>query len=886
MMAHEGKKRHMAKKYFRFVLFWICFAICSLTFELSSIAAVISNEELTSLSDSSMVITWTTSDEAATTQIEYGVGGLTNTSSVAGTTKYHYLELTGLLPNTTYNYRVKSNSTNGTTGTFTTLARPTGDYLFSFAVLSDPRYAEGKSDSYGGRGIPYTKCAAIITSEVADINNRDVAFTVINGNLAENSATAAQSGNLIGTSFKTKLDSLTSASDLPPNVSAKYLPTAGYEDRTANYASNWITEAFKPLTTDVGSTESRYGYNAGDKDKDSIFNYQFKYHHYNFVFLDSTKDDGTSLASIEALNNYLSAESNTKTFVFSSYPAYDPLNSPTQDYPLAIPTSEIGGSVCLSNHVTFRSTLESYVDSQGNPIVAAVISGHLGDNYLRTIEAISYVRQCPAVAYPTGYSIYKVYTNGYVKSFYKTSGRDASDKPYYELARDVLSAEAGIPADVLAAFWLGSIGGRNFTFTYPFIPGIAPQINSTSPASSETGVALNRPLVIRFNKRMTTTDLNNWLTISPSAGNLSASFLDSGRTILSISHSADFVVGTTYNVTIDATYAKDEGLTPLASNYTFAFDTVGGAIDTNPPTAYIYPLANDSSDTPSPSFLGIASDESGVTNVQYKFDNLGSWLSAEATDGTFNASIENFTLSANTPLAIGTHQLWLKTTDGAGNTSAEGFIAYTFSVFGDRPNISVNINGSRKHAGDSINSTPKFEIVVSSGNSLESGNLTVDQTVYPLTFVRDDTNYYATKEGITLTDGYHGISIEAFDIVTKASTYEIYPLQVQSGGSLAALGTPLNYPNPFNPAIQTTSIGYSLSKDANITLSIFDLHGSLISRNSYSAGQNGGKAGYNEVTWDGKNTSGSVVGNGIYIYLLVSDGAVLSNGRGKLTVFK
>ncbi|MFC1637507.1 Ig-like domain-containing protein, partial [Candidatus Margulisiibacteriota bacterium] len=835
-------------------------------------AAVISHAELTSKSDSSMAITWSTTDEAATTELLYGIGSLTQSSSLSGTTMYHYLEITDLYPNTTYQYRIKSGNTLFPPEplsplTFTTLARPSGEYLFSFAVLNDLRYAEGKANVPGARGIPYQLGPSIITSEVNDINDHGVAFTVVNGNLSESDGTY---GDQAGSQLRTSLENLTGAVDLGVNA-YKYLPVPGYEDKTANYSTDWIEDSFDPLTVTPPSTESRYGYTSTNETQDSVFNYQFKYKYYNMIFLDACRSaDGSGLASLEALHGYLSAESNSKTFVFMSYPGYDPFNAATKDYPVDIPTSEIGGGfVSVDNHADFRATLEAFTGQYGNPLAAAVVSGQLGDNYKRVINDISYVRQGPAVAFPTGYSIYKVYTNGYVKTFYKTKGRDGSDKPYYEHARDMISEEAGLAADILTQFWLGSGSLRNFTFTYPFIPGLAPSVLSTAPVSGASGVSLNRPIIITFNKRMSETGLNNWVSISPAAGTITASFLDSDRTILKVDHSSDLTEGQTYTVTVLASEAKDEGLTPLASDHVFTFNTTGATRDTDPPTAAITPLPDNTTTDLFPSFVGVASDESGVVGVEYRFDNTGAWVSAEAMDGTFNASSEVFKITVTTALDIGSHVLWLRTIDGAGNEDAAGFSAYSFTVAEDKPTISLRIDGSQPLSGDPIDPTPVIELTITAINSLESANLRLDATSPTLTFARVDNNYYATYEVTTaLADGVHCITIEAFDILGEAATYEVQPLYVQGTGNMAIQGLPLNYPNPFNAGTENTTISYTLSRSANITINIFNLAGNLIAKQSYSADQAGGRAGYNEVSWDGTGSGGSVVGNGIYIYLI------------------
>lgn len=205
--------------------------------------------------------------------------------------------------------------------------------------------------------------------------------------------------------------------------------------------------------------------------------------------------------------------------------------------------------------------------------------------------------------------------------------------------------------------------------------------------------------------------------------------------------------------------------------------------------------------------------------------------------------------------------------------------------------VSIKIDGIKPYPGDPISATPIIEITVTASNAVQSIKIALDSSPTDLTFAQVDNKYYATHEVTTppLTDGIHGITIEAFDISGEATTFEVYPLYVQSVADVTIQGIPLNYPNPFDPGdtnTPTTKIGYTLSKPANITLRIFDLAGNLIVKKDYSSTEQGGRAGYNEVTWDGKSDSGNYVGNGIYIYLIIADGKVVQNGKGKMTVFK
>ena len=879
-------------------------------------APVITAVELTSLSDDTMIITWTTTNEASSTELLWGAGGLTNITTVSGTSKYHYVELNDLYQNTTYQYRVKSGETtypsspSYSPATFTTLEQPSGSYLFSFAVLNDLRYAPSRPNTSGSRGIAYQLGNNIVSSEVAAINSHDVAFTVINGNLADYDQDPGDQvtyNNQISSEVKGLLENLEGADDLP-TTSYKYLPTPGYHDKLATYAgpaNDWLSYGMLPLTTDPGTTESRYsslyGYSPASRSADSIFNYQFKYNYYNFIFLDTVKSNGAGNANLDFLYNNLSAESNSKTFIFSCFPAYDLANiDGEKDYPLDIPTEELG-VIKLANHEAFRATIEAFEDITGNPIVASVISSHLGDNYQRDINGISYIRQGPAIQYPTGYSIYKVYSTGFVKTFYKTTGGslegDGDTKPYYEYARDQISMEVvggmPIPQDALTQFWLGTLSSRNFSYTYDFIPGISPIILSTTPGSDEASVNLNSPLLFTFNKRMSELSLEEWITIKNSSNEsvsvTSANFVDTSKTILQVSH-ADFISNEVYTITVNAAKAKDEGLTPLATDYVFTFDTLNAIIDDEPPTVTITPLPDNSTIDPFPNFIGIATDESRVITVHYRFDNTGDWTTGEAVDGKFTGSTEAFQILSTSPFSVGSHQIWLKASDGAGNiTTGEGFLAYTFTVVvGERPTTtSFKINERNIYSGDPIATTPKIEITITSNNSLESGNISIDSTTSPLSFVKVDTNYYATHEVTSaLADGTHSITIEAIDIYANSTSYSVYPLYVQSASDTTIQGVPLNYPNPFDPGAETTAIGYTLSKASDITINFFDLGGNLISKKTYTSEQTGGKAGYNEITWDGKSDNGSYLGNGIYIYLIIADGKVIQNGKGKITVFK
>lgn len=97
-----------------------------------------------------------------------------------------------------------------------------------------------------------------------------------------------------------------------------------------------------------------------------------------------------------------------------------------------------------------------------------------------------------------------------------------------------------------------------------------------------------------------------------------------------------------------------------------------------------------------------------------------------------------------------------------------------------------------------------------------------------------------------------------------------------------------NSPNPFNPVKEPTVISYTLSKDSDITIDIFNVRGERVWQYRASAGTMGGMAGFNVVGWNGVTAFKSFANEGIY-FLYVSakiSGQVKVLSRTKVAVIK
>lgn len=78
-----------------------------------------------------------------------------------------------------------------------------------------------------------------------------------------------------------------------------------------------------------------------------------------------------------------------------------------------------------------------------------------------------------------------------------------------------------------------------------------------------------------------------------------------------------------------------------------------------------------------------------------------------------------------------------------------------------------------------------------------------------------------------------------------------------------------NYPNPFNPDDAATEFKYFLSSASDVNIHIYTATGEKVRHMHFDAESNGGRAGPNDqVFWDGRNGSGEIVLNGVYIAII------------------
>jgi hypothetical protein len=107
-------------------------------------------------------------------------------------------------------------------------------------------------------------------------------------------------------------------------------------------------------------------------------------------------------------------------------------------------------------------------------------------------------------------------------------------------------------------------------------------------------------------------------------------------------------------------------------------------------------------------------------------------------------------------------------------------------------------------------------------------------------------------------------AFEARDLESGASVAILLDAPLGSD-TLTLYEAPHNYPNPFAPDRERTTISYVLDRDGEVAIDIFTLFGDRVWSQQLAAGANGGRAGLNEVSWDGRNGNGDAIRNGVYL---------------------
>ena len=180
----------------------------------------------------------------------------------------------------------------------------------------------------------------------------------------------------------------------------------------------------------------------------------------------------------------------------------------------------------------------------------------------------------------------------------------------------------------------------------------------------------------------------------------------------------------------------------------------------------------------------------------------------------------------------------------------------TVQVYGI-PTTQISFSGVCSELLDGIHAKPDTPIIFSAASRIG-----VDKIYYRI----DGDPWQEYKEPFFITEiGIHTIEYYAVD---QHGHKEIAKMSknIYISTQVTGINEVINYPNPFHAGKEPTFIEYNLSRNSNVTITIYDLLGQIVWKKKFSEGENGGRTNEtNRVEWWGRNGLGELVGNGGYI---------------------
>lgn len=187
------------------------------------------------------------------------------------------------------------------------------------------------------------------------------------------------------------------------------------------------------------------------------------------------------------------------------------------------------------------------------------------------------------------------------------------------------------------------------------------------------------------------------------------------------------------------------------------------------------------------------------------------------------------------------------------------------SYFSTNSNFVITITDSQGVATESIRVTINYTDdsislgATSPGVTFENGNFTIS-----LSLLID------IPDGNTITIEVYAEDLDG-EISTATKTYqqENSFLLFGPGGRGSSI---LNAPNPFAPKLENTSFAFEITQQAVIDIKVYSLNLEMV-RHVFSGTLNSGY--HDTLSWDGRDESGDIVPNGVYIFILSAE----SNGE-------
>ena len=276
--------------------------------------------------------------------------------------------------------------------------------------------------------------------------------------------------------------------------------------------------------------------------------------------------------------------------------------------------------------------------------------------------------------------------------------------------------------------------------------------------------------------------------------------------------------------------------------FTVELDVTPPAITTNSPQGVIR------SDKPIIS-VSASDDMSGVDTIEIGVKGEGNQAVEGVTSVRSDKTSATFTPAAS--LTSGTYTVDVKLADVAGN-KASGQWQFTVELDTIPPSITI----TRPMQEHTENRRPIISASYTdnlSGVDAESITLSLDGAAIEPDAVSETQVMFTPT--FDLAFGQHTVKLEVSDMAPSANTaVQEWSFSVERMG----IANARNYPNPFDG---DTTIALRISRQASITVQIYDFTGRLVAEPLTNSVR---EAGPVEIEWDGQTSAGDNLARGVY----------------------
>ena len=247
--------------------------------------------------------------------------------------------------------------------------------------------------------------------------------------------------------------------------------------------------------------------------------------------------------------------------------------------------------------------------------------------------------------------------------------------------------------------------------------------------------------------------------------------------------------------------------------------------------------------------VSASDDMSGVDTIEIGVKGEGNQTVAGVTSVRSDKTSATFTPAAS--LTSGTYTVDVKLADMRGN-KASGQWQFTVELDTIPPAITIT-RPMQEHTENRRPIISASYTDVLSGVDAESVKISLDGSAIEPDAV-SETQVMFTPE-FDLTFGQHTVKLEVSDLAPSANTaVQEWSFFVERMG----IANARNYPNPFE---DDTTIAFRISRQASITVQIYDFTGRLVAEPISNSVR---EAGPVEIPWDGQTNAGDSLARGVY----------------------